>query len=31
MDSDLCFAPATELRDLIKAKEVSIVELVELF
>jgi aspartyl-tRNA(Asn)/glutamyl-tRNA(Gln) amidotransferase subunit A len=31
MDADLCFAPATELRRLIDAKQVSIVELVELF
>ncbi len=31
MDSDLCFAPATEIRDLIRAKQVSIPELTELF
>ena len=31
MDSELCFAPATELRQLIDAREVSIVELAELF
>ncbi len=31
MDSELCFAPATELRELIEAREVSIVELVEMF
>ena len=31
MDSDLCFASATELRKKIDAREVSIVELVELF
>ncbi|MFQ6026038.1 MAG: amidase [Dehalococcoidia bacterium] len=31
MDSEMCFAPATELLELIKSKEVSIIELVELF
>ena len=31
MESDLSFAPATELRQKIAAKEVSIVELTELF
>ncbi|MCH8279844.1 MAG: amidase [Chloroflexi bacterium] len=31
MDADMAFAPATELRRLIQSKEVSIVELVELF
>ena len=31
MDNDLCFASATELRHKIDAKEVSIVELTELF
>ena len=31
MDSELCFAPATKLRQLIDAREVSIVELVEMF
>ena len=31
MDADLRFAPATELRKLIDAKEVSVVELTELF
>src|SRR5919106_2941750 len=31
MDSELCFAPATELRQKIAAREVSIVELTELF
>ena len=31
MDADLCFAPATRVRQLIAGKEVSIVELVELF
>ncbi len=31
MDNELAFAPATELRRLIDAKEVSIVELTELF
>ncbi|MCI0780271.1 MAG: amidase [Chloroflexi bacterium] len=31
MDADMAFAPATELRRLIQCKEVSIVELVELF
>ena len=31
MDSDMCFASATELRKKIDAREVSIVELVELF
>lgn len=31
MDSELCFAPATQLRKKIAAKEVSIVELTELF
>jgi Asp-tRNA(Asn)/Glu-tRNA(Gln) amidotransferase A subunit family amidase len=31
MDSELCFAPATELRKKIAAKEVSIVELTEMF
>jgi aspartyl-tRNA(Asn)/glutamyl-tRNA(Gln) amidotransferase subunit A len=30
-DTDLCFAPATELRRRIAGKEVSVVELVELF
>jgi aspartyl-tRNA(Asn)/glutamyl-tRNA(Gln) amidotransferase subunit A len=30
-DAELCFAPATELRQMIDAREVSIVELVELF
>ena len=31
MDADMALAPATELRRLIQSKEVSIVELVELF
>jgi aspartyl-tRNA(Asn)/glutamyl-tRNA(Gln) amidotransferase subunit A len=31
MDSEMCFAPATELRKKIAAKEVSVVELTELF
>jgi len=31
IDQELCFAPATELRQKIDAKEVSIVELTELF
>ena len=31
MDADMAFAPATELRRLIQSKEVSIVELLELF
>ena len=31
MDADLCFAPATEIRQRIADKEVSIAELVELF
>ena len=31
MDADMAFAPATELSRLIQSKEVSIVELVELF
>ena len=31
MDAELCFAPATEIRRLIAEKQVSIVELVELF
>ena len=31
MESDISFAPATELRQKIAAKEVSIVELTELF
>ena len=31
MDAELCFAPATEIRRLIGEKQVSIVELVELF
>ena len=31
MDADLCFASATQLRKLIDAKEVSVVELTELF
>ena len=31
MDSELCFAPATELRSKIDAKEISIVELTQLF
>ena len=31
MDADLCFASATELRKLIDAKKVSIIELTELF
>ncbi len=31
MDADMAFSPATELRRLIQSKEVSIVELVELF
>ena len=31
MDSELCFAPATELRTKIDNKEISIVELTQLF
>ena len=31
MDTELCFAPATEIRDLIRAKKLSIPELTELF
>ncbi len=31
MDTDLCFASATEIRDLIRTQEVSITELTELF
>ncbi len=31
MDTDLCFAPATEIRDLIRTKKISILELTELF
>src|SRR5918992_2744607 len=31
MDSELCFAPATELRKKIAAKEVSVIELTEMF
>ena len=31
MDADLCFASATELSQLIRTKQVGIVELVELF
>ena len=31
MDADLCFASATQLRKLIDAKEVSVVERTELF
>ncbi|HIM36570.1 MAG TPA: amidase, partial [Dehalococcoidia bacterium] len=31
MDTELCFAPATEIRDLIRAKKISIPELTELF
>ena len=31
IDQELCFTPATELRQKIDAKEVSIVELTELF
>ncbi len=31
MDSDLCFAPATEISRLIREKEISVPELVELF
>ena len=31
MESDLCFAPATEISGLIREKEVSVPELVELF
>ena len=31
MDKELCFAPATELREAIRSKKVSVPELVELF
>ena len=31
MDKDICFAPATEVRESIRSKEVSVPELVELF
>ena len=31
MDSELCFAPATELRSKIDNKEISIIELTQLF
>ena len=31
MDNEMCFAPATELRELIQSKKVSVPELVELF
>ena len=31
MDTDLCFAPATEIRDFIRTKKISILELTELF
>ena len=31
MDSEMAFAPATELRQLIRSKDISVVELVEMF